>query len=79
MREDGWGLGDRRPLPSTALERLRHRLDRLDPELLDFMVALAVGFSVSGPALATAPRFAGVDLREHMAAARAIGMVSPEG
>ena len=67
------------PLPSTALERLRHRLDRLDPDLLDFLVALAVGFSVSGPALATAPRFADADLRALMAAARATGMVSPDG
>ena len=79
VREDGWDLRDASPLPSTALERLRHRLDRLDPDLLDFLVALAVGFSVSGPALATAPRFADADLRALMAAARATGMVSPDG
>ena len=79
VREEGWDLRDASPLPSTALERLRHRLDRLDPDLLDFLVALAVGFSVSGPALATAPRFANADLRALMAAARATGMVSPEG
>ena len=34
---------------------------------------------MSGPALATAPRFAEVDLRELMAAARASGMVAPDG
>ncbi|RZS67607.1 DNA-binding CsgD family transcriptional regulator [Agromyces ramosus] len=79
VREDAWDLLETSPLPSSALERLRHRLDRLDPDLLDFLVALAVGFSVSGPALATAPRFADADLRALMAAARATGMVSPEG
>ena len=34
---------------------------------------------VSGPALVTAPRFAGADLRALMAAARASGMVSSDG
>jgi DNA-binding CsgD family transcriptional regulator len=77
--ESDWSLREADPIPPTTLERVRHRLDRLDRELLDFLVALAVGFSVSGPALATAPRFAGVDLRELMAAARASGMVAPDG
>ena len=77
--EGDWSLREADPIPSTTVERLRHRLDRLDRELVDFLVALAVGFSVSGPALATAPRFAGVDLRELMAAARASGMVAPDG
>lgn len=79
MRDDGWDLREASPLPATSLERLRHRLDRLDRDLLDFLIALAVGFSVSGPALATAPRFAGADLRALMSAARASGMVSPDG
>ena len=79
VAEGDWSLREADPIPPTTLERLRHRLDRLDRELLDFLVALAVGFSVSGPALATAPRFAEVDLRELMAAARASGMVAPDG
>ncbi len=79
VREGGWDLGDDSSLPPMELERLRHRLDRLDRDLHDFLLALAVGFSVSGPALVTAPRFAGADLRALMAAARASGMVSPDG
>lgn len=79
VRDEAWDLRESSPLPSTALERLRHRVDRLDRSLLDFLVALAVGFSASGPALATAPRFADSDLRELMASARASGLVSPDG
>ncbi|AWB95230.1 LuxR family transcriptional regulator [Agromyces badenianii] len=79
LRDDGWDLRATTPLPATALERLRHRVDRLDPELRDFIVALAVGFSASGPALAMSARFAGSDLRELMTAARASGVVSPDG
>lgn len=79
VREDGWDLRESSPLPATALEGLRHRVDRLDRSLLDFLVALAAGFSASGAALATAPRFAGSDLRELMASARASGLVSPDG
>lgn len=79
VREDGWDLDPTRPLPSMTLDRLRHRVDHVDRKLLDFLVALAVGFSVSGPAFATTPRFADSDLRGLMAAARASGMVSPDG
>ena len=79
VRESGWDLSEADPLSSASLERLRHRLDRLDRALLDFLMALAVGFSVSGPALTTAPRFAGADLHALMAAARASGAVSPDG
>lgn len=79
LREDGWDLRESSPLPAAALERLRHRVDRLDRDLLDFLVALAAGFSASGAALATAPRFAGSDLRELMASARASGLVSADG
>lgn len=79
MREDGWNLDEAHSLPSMTLDRLWHRIDHLDRELFEFLVALAVGFSVSGPAFATAPRFAGSDLRELMAAARASGMLSPDG
>lgn len=79
MRDGGWDLEDRQPLPPTTLERLRHGLDRMDPALVDLLVALAVGYSASGPALATAPRFGDADLRELMAAARGSGLVAADG
>lgn len=79
VRDDGWDLNPATPLPAAALERLRHPIDGLHRELLDFAVALAVGFSISGPALATSARFAGSDHRDLMAAARASGLVSPDG
>ncbi len=79
MGESGWDLREDSPIPPAALERLRHPLDRLEPVLHDFLLSLAVGFSASGPALATAPRFAGADLRAVMSASRASGMVSPDG
>ena len=79
VREDGWELNAAGPLPPMALDRLRHRVDHLERELSDFIVAIAVGFSVSGPAFASSPRFADSDLRELMEAARASGVVGPDG
>lgn len=77
--EQDWDPREPGPLPSGVLDRLRHELDRLDAGLLDFLLASAVGFSASGPALATAPRFAGADLRSLMSAARASGLVAADG
>ncbi len=79
VRDEGWDIRESGALPTTVLEHLRHQFDRLDEELFDFLVALAVGFSAPGPILATAPRFARADLRALMAAARGSGMVSPNG
>ncbi len=66
-------------LPDGVLEPLREELDGLDAELHEYLTALAVGFSMAGPAFATAPRFAGADLRALAAAARASGLASPDG
>jgi DNA-binding CsgD family transcriptional regulator len=66
-------------LPAAILDPVQDQLDALDPDVHEFMSALAVGFSLSGPAFATAPRFATADLRGLLAAARATGLVSADG
>lgn len=78
MRDDGWdaGAGD---LPAPVLEGLRDELDALHPEVHEFLLAMAVGYSLSGPAFATAPRFAEADTRTLLAGARASGLASPDG
>ncbi|WP_136709864.1 helix-turn-helix transcriptional regulator [Agromyces sp. H66] len=79
LRDEAWDPRTSSPLPVTLLAQLRHRLDRLDREFLDFLVALAVGFSGSGPVLAMAPRFRNSDLHGLMSEARASGLVAPDG
>ncbi|MGW4927530.1 LuxR C-terminal-related transcriptional regulator [Agromyces sp. NPDC004153] len=66
-------------LPAAVLQSMRDELDGLEPGLHDYLAALTVGFSTAGPAFATAPRFAAADLRSLAAAARASGLVSPDG
>jgi DNA-binding CsgD family transcriptional regulator len=79
VRDEGWEPRESTPLPGTLLERLRYRLDRVDRELADFLLALAVGYSASGPMFATAPRFRGSDLRALMSEGRASGLLGPAG
>lgn len=76
--DEEWDDDGAGPLPDDVLDRLRVELDRLDPDLQEFLCALAVGFSLAGPAFATAPRFAGADLRSLAAAARASGLVAAD-
>ncbi|MEV1131046.1 LuxR C-terminal-related transcriptional regulator [Agromyces sp. NPDC049794] len=79
VRDEGWDPREAGALPSTLLERLRHRLDRHDQEFLDFLLALTVGFASSGPVLSTAPRFSRTDLHARMSQCRASGLVSADG
>jgi len=79
LRDEDCDLRESATLPHSVLDRLRGELDVLDADLVEFLLALAVGFSVSGPIFATAPRFAHADIRTLIAAARATGLVSPDG
>ncbi|MCK8610364.1 helix-turn-helix transcriptional regulator [Agromyces sp. C10] len=78
LRDDDWDL-DADRLPSTMLTRITDELDALDRRTRQFALALAVGFSASGPALATAPRFADTDTLSLMQAIRAAGLAHPDG
>jgi hypothetical protein len=74
-RDGGWDLDLASDLPGPVLAHVADELDALDRATREFVLALAVGFSTSGLALATAPRFAGVDTLTLMQAARASGLV----
>ena len=76
---DEWWLRPGAALPESVLEPLRDELDALEPDVHGFVSALAVGFSVAGPAFATVPRFADADIRALATAARASGLVSHDG
>ncbi|MGR2753859.1 LuxR C-terminal-related transcriptional regulator [Agromyces arachidis] len=78
-RDDGWDLDVDSELPGTVLAHVADELDALDRVTREFVLALAVGFSSSGPALATAARFAGADTLTLMQTARASGLVGADG
>lgn len=78
IRDEQWDVLTLGELPPILLERVRRELDRLSADVADLLLAFAVGF-VAGPVLATAPRFAGVDLRSLISAARASGTVRADG
>lgn len=77
--DEQWDVRESAALPSMVLDHIRDELDRLDENLVEFLLALAVGFSVSGPSFGTAPRFAQSDVRALVAGARATGLVSSDG
>lgn len=79
VRDDGWDLDPAADLPGQVLETVARELDALDRLTREFVLALAVGFSASGPALATAPRFAHADTLALMQRARADGLASADG
>lgn len=79
VRDDGWDLDVETGIPSQALDAVASELDGLDRLTRQFILALAVGFSASGPALATAPRFASADTLALMQAVRATGLAGADG
>ncbi|MGR0220509.1 LuxR C-terminal-related transcriptional regulator [Agromyces sp. ZXT2-6] len=79
VRDDGWGLEVDAHVPGQVLAHVAEELDGLDRPTREFVLALAVGFSASGPAFATAPRFAQADTLALMQAARASGLAGADG
>lgn len=79
VRDDGWDLAVEVDVPPRVLEAVARELDGMDRLTREFVLALAVGFSASGPALATAPRFANADTLGLMQAARAAGLAGADG
>ncbi|MEI5585007.1 MULTISPECIES: LuxR C-terminal-related transcriptional regulator [unclassified Agromyces] len=79
VRDDAWDPEPPGPPPPSVLAHVAEELDGLDRTTRRFVLALAVGFSASGPALATAPRFSGADTLALMQAARASGLVGADG
>lgn len=79
VRDEGWDLDVEVEIPTQVLDAVASELDGLERLTRQFILALAVGFSASGPALATAPRFASADTLALMQAARASGLASADG
>lgn len=77
--DEGWDLDVETEIPSQVLDAVADELDGLERLTRQFILALAVGFSASGPALATASRFASADTLALMQAARASGLASADG
>lgn len=78
-RAEDWDIRESTELPASVIERIREELEGVDRQLHEFLLALAIGFEASGPVLATAPRFARADGHDLTAAARATGLLSPDG
>ncbi|GAA4058876.1 helix-turn-helix transcriptional regulator [Agromyces indicus] len=78
LRDEDWHP-DPHDVPTPMLTQLADEIDGLPRAAREFALALAVGFSASGPALATAPRFAHADTRSLMQAARAAGLARADG
>ncbi|GAA1059865.1 LuxR C-terminal-related transcriptional regulator [Agromyces bracchium] len=79
IRDEGWDLDTASDLPGPLLTYVSTELDALDRDTREFVLALAIGFSTSGPALATAPRFAGADTLALVQGARAAGLAAADG
>ncbi|MFE5673416.1 LuxR C-terminal-related transcriptional regulator [Agromyces sp. NPDC056523] len=79
LRDDGAALDRDADLPDAIVVRVAEGLETLDPDVREFLLAQAVGFSAAASALATAPRFAATDTRALLASARAHGLAASDG
>lgn len=79
VRDEGWDPTGEVPVPERVVDLVTAEVDAMDRDVREFLLALAVGYSHAGPALATAPRFALTDTRDLLAVARASGMARADG